>query len=64
MLTMIALVAEQLPMVNAYLEKDMRKTTKKVLTVFASLILITFGGYLRGHTSVHFSLYNVPNQMK
>ncbi|MCK4225171.1 MAG: hypothetical protein KAX39_08310 [candidate division Zixibacteria bacterium] len=50
MLTMIALeeqtdrVAEQLPMVNAYLEKDVRRTTKKVLTVFASLILITFGG--------------------
>jgi type IV pilus assembly protein PilC len=50
MVVMIALgeqtgrVAEQLALVNAYFEKDVRRTTKKVLTVLEPVILITFGG--------------------
>jgi type IV pilus assembly protein PilC len=50
MITMIALgeqtgrVAEQLAMINAYFEKDVQRTIKKVLTVMEPLILVTFGG--------------------
>jgi type IV pilus assembly protein PilC len=50
MITMIALgeqtgrVAEQLVMINAYFEKDVQRTIKKVLTIMEPLILVTFGG--------------------
>lgn len=50
MVTMIGLgeqtgkVPEQLAMVNAYFEKDIRRTTKRVLTLLEPIILITFGG--------------------
>jgi len=50
MITMIALgeqtgkVAEQLALINAYFEKDVQRTTKKVLTVMEPLILVVFGG--------------------
>ena len=50
MVVMIALgeqtgrVAEQLVLIQTYFEKDVRRTTKKVLTVLEPLILITFGG--------------------
>ncbi|MCK4385304.1 MAG: type II secretion system F family protein, partial [candidate division Zixibacteria bacterium] len=37
-------VAEQLAMVNGYFEKDVRRTTKKVLTMLEPLILVVFGG--------------------
>jgi type IV pilus assembly protein PilC len=50
MVVMIALgeqtgrVAEQLALVTAYFEKDVRRTTKRVLTLLEPLILVTFGG--------------------
>jgi len=50
MVTMIGLgeqtgkVPEQLARINAYFEKDVRRTTKQVLTIMEPLILIVFGG--------------------
>jgi type IV pilus assembly protein PilC len=50
MITMVGLgeqtgkVPEQLAKVNEYFEKDVRRTTKQVLTVLEPIILITFGG--------------------
>jgi len=50
MVTMIGLgektgkVAEQLALINAYFEKDVQRTTKKVLTIMEPLILVVFGG--------------------
>ncbi|MCK4426960.1 MAG: type II secretion system F family protein, partial [candidate division Zixibacteria bacterium] len=50
MITMIGLgektgrVAEQLALINAYFEKDVQRTTKKVLTIMEPLILVVFGG--------------------
>jgi type IV pilus assembly protein PilC len=50
MITMVGLgeqtgkVPEQLAKVNEYFEKDVRRTTKQVMTVLEPMILITFGG--------------------
>jgi type IV pilus assembly protein PilC len=50
MVTMIGLgeqtgkVPEQLVRINQYFEKDVRRTTKQVLTIMEPLILIVFGG--------------------
>jgi type IV pilus assembly protein PilC len=50
MVTMIGLgeqtgkVPEQLARINEYFEKDVRRTTKQVLTIMEPLILIVFGG--------------------
>ncbi|NIM97787.1 MAG: hypothetical protein GTO24_06825 [candidate division Zixibacteria bacterium] len=71
MITMIALgeqtgkVAEQLAMINAYFEKDVQRTTKKVLTVMEPLILVTFGGISAVILlSTFFPLYNAMGQVK
>jgi type IV pilus assembly protein PilC len=71
MITMIALgeqtgkVAEQLAMINAYFEKDVQRTTKKVLTVMEPLILVTFGGISAVILlSTFFPLYNAMGHVK
>ena len=71
MITMIALgeqtgkVAEQLAMINAYFEKDVQRTTKKVLTVMEPLILVTFGGISAVILlSTFFPLYNAMGQVQ
>ncbi|KPL04432.1 MAG: hypothetical protein AMJ90_01000 [candidate division Zixibacteria bacterium SM23_73_2] len=71
MITMIGLgeqtgkVAEQLAMVNEYFEKDVRRTTKKVLTIMEPLILVTFGGISAVILlSTFFPLYNSMSQIR
>jgi len=71
MITMVALgeqtgrVAEQLALVNGYFEKDVRRTTKKVLTVMEPLILVTFGGISAVILlSTFFPLYNSMGSIK
>lgn len=71
MVTMIGLgeqtgkVAEQLAMVNAYFEKDIRRTTKKVLTLLEPIILITFGGISAVILlSTFFPMYSAMGQIK
>jgi type IV pilus assembly protein PilC len=71
MITMIALgeqtgkVAEQLALINAYFEKDVQRTTKKVLTVMEPLILVVFGGISAIILlSTFFPLYNSMGQIK
>jgi type IV pilus assembly protein PilC len=71
MITMVALgeqtgrVAEQLALVNGYFEKDVRRTTKKVLTVLEPLILVTFGGISAVILlSTFFPLYNSMGSIK
>jgi len=71
MVTMVALgeqtgrVAEQLALVNGYFEKDVRRTTKKVLTVLEPLILVTFGGISAVILlSTFFPLYNSMGSIK
>ncbi len=71
MITMVALgeqtgrVAEQLALVNAYFEKDVKRTTKKVLTVLEPLILVTFGGISAVILlSTFFPLYNSMGSIK
>jgi type IV pilus assembly protein PilC len=71
MITMIALgehtgkVAEQLALVNGYFEKDVRRTTKKVLTMLEPLILVVFGGISAVILlSTFFPLYNSMGQIK
>jgi type IV pilus assembly protein PilC len=71
MITMIALgeqtgrVAEQLVMINQYFEKDVKRTTKRVLTLLEPLILVTFGGISAVILlSTFFPLYNAMGQMK
>jgi type IV pilus assembly protein PilC len=71
MVTMIALgeqtgrVAEQLALVNAYFEKDVKRTTKKVLTMLEPIILVVFGGISAVILlSTFFPLYNSMGQMR
>ena len=71
MITMIGLgeqtgkVAEQLALINAYFEKDVERTIKKVLTVMEPLILVTFGGISAVILlSTFFPLYNSMGQIK
>jgi type IV pilus assembly protein PilC len=71
MVTMIALgeqtgkVAEQLNMINAYFEKDVRRTTKRVLTLLEPLILVAFGGISAVILlSTFFPLYNAMGHIK
>jgi type IV pilus assembly protein PilC len=71
MVTMIGLgeetskVPEQLAMVNAYFEKDIRRTTKRVLTLLEPIILITFGGISAVILlSTFFPMYNAMGQVK
>ncbi len=71
MITMVAMgeqtgrVAEQLALVNGYFEKDVRRTTKKVLTVLEPLILVTFGGISAVILlSTFFPLYNSMGSIK
>jgi type IV pilus assembly protein PilC len=71
MITMIALgeqtgkVAEQLAMINGYFEKDVKRTTKRVLTLLEPLILVTFGGISAVILlSTFFPLYNAMGQIK
>ncbi len=71
MVTMIGLgeqtgkVPEQLAMVNAYFEKDIRRTTKRVLTLLEPIILITFGGISAIILlSTFFPMYNSFGQIK
>ncbi|KPL00531.1 MAG: hypothetical protein AMJ91_04250 [candidate division Zixibacteria bacterium SM23_73_3] len=71
MITMIGLgeqtgkVAEQLVLINGYFEKDVQRTTKKVLTVMEPLILVVFGGISAVILlSTFFPLYNSMGQIK
>jgi type IV pilus assembly protein PilC len=71
MVTMIGLgeqtgkVPEQLAMVNAYFEKDIRRTTKRVLTLLEPIILVTFGGISAVILlSTFFPMYNAMGQVK
>jgi len=71
MITMIGLgektgkVAEQLALINAYFEKDVQRTTKKVLTMMEPIILVVFGGISAIILlSTFFPLYNSMGQMK
>ncbi|MGB8657571.1 MAG: type II secretion system F family protein [Candidatus Zixiibacteriota bacterium] len=71
MVTMVALgeqtgrVAEQLALVNGYFEKDVRRTTKKVLTLLEPIILVTFGGLSAVMVlSTFFPLYNSMGSIK
>jgi len=71
MITMVALgeqtgrVAEQLALVNGYFEKDVRRTTKKVLTMLEPLILVVFGGISAVILlSTFFPMYNAMGTMK
>lgn len=71
MVTMIGLgeetgkVPEQLAMINAYFEKDIKRTTKKVLTLLEPIILITFGGISAVILmSTFFPMYNAMGQVK
>ncbi|MGB2698666.1 MAG: type II secretion system F family protein [Candidatus Zixiibacteriota bacterium] len=71
MVTMIGLgeqtgkVPEQLAMVNAYFEKDIKRTTKRVLTLLEPIILITFGGISAVILlSTFFPMYNSMGQIK
>jgi type IV pilus assembly protein PilC len=71
MVTMIGLgeetgkVPEQLAMVNAYFEKDIKRTTKRVLTLLEPIILITFGGISAVILlSTFFPMYNAMGQVK
>jgi type II secretory pathway component PulF len=71
MITMIGLgeqtgkVPEQLAKVNEYFEKDVRRTTKQVLTVMEPLILITFGGISALILmSTFMPMYSAMGQMK
>ena len=71
MITMIALgehtgkVAEQLALVNGYFEKDVRRTTKRVLTVLEPIILVVFGGISAVILlSTFFPMYNAMGTMK
>jgi len=58
-------VPEQLAMINAYFEKDIRRTTKKVLTLLEPIILITFGGISAVILmSTFFPMYNAMGQVK
>ena len=71
MITMIGLgektgkVAEQLALINAYFEKDVQRTIKKVLTMMEPIILVVFGGISAIILlSTFFPLYNSMGQMK
>ncbi len=71
MITMIALgeqtgrVAEQLGLINGYFEKDVKRTTKKVLTLLEPMILVTFGGISAVILlSTFFPLYNAMGHVK
>lgn len=71
MITMVALgeqtgkVAEQLALVNGYFEKDVRRTTKRVLTVLEPIILVVFGGISAVILlSTFFPMYNAMGTMK
>lgn len=71
MVTMIGLgektsgVAEQLAMVNTYFEKDVKRTTKKVLTMMEPIILVVFGGISAVILlSTFFPMYNAMGTMK
>jgi type IV pilus assembly protein PilC len=71
MITMIGLgektgrVAEQLALINAYFEKDVQRTTKKVLTMMEPIILVVFGGISAIILlSTFFPLYNSMGQIK
>ena len=71
MVTMIGLgeetgkVPEQLAMVNNYFEKDIRRTTKRVLTLLEPIILVTFGGISAVILlSTFFPMYNAMGQVK
>ena len=71
MVTMIGLgeqtgkVPEQLAMVNAYFEKDIKRTTKRVLTLLEPIILITFGGISAVILlSTFFPMYSAMGQVK
>jgi type IV pilus assembly protein PilC len=71
MITMIALgeqtgrVAEQLALVNGYFEKDVKRTTKKVLTMLEPIILVVFGGISAVILlSTFFPMYNAMGTMK
>ena len=71
MITMIGLgeqtgkVAEQLVLINAYFEKDVQRTIKKVLTVMEPLILVVFGGISAIILlSTFFPLYSSMGQIK
>ena len=71
MITMIGLgeqtgkVPEQLAMVNGYFEKDIKRTTKRVLTLLEPIILITFGGISAVILlSTFFPMYNAMGQVK
>ncbi len=58
-------VAEQLALINGYFEKDVRRTTKKVLTLLEPLILVTFGGISAVILlSTFFPLYNAMGHVK
>ncbi|UCB52812.1 MAG: type II secretion system F family protein [Candidatus Zixiibacteriota bacterium] len=71
MITMIGLgeqtgkVAEQLSLINAYFEKDVQRTIKKVLTIMEPLILVVFGGASALILlSTFFPLYNSMGAIK
>ncbi len=71
MITMLGLgeqtgkVAEQLVLINAYFEKDVQRTIKKVLTVMEPLILVVFGGISAIILlSTFFPLYSSMGQIK
>jgi type IV pilus assembly protein PilC len=71
MITMIGLgeqtgkVAEQLRLINAYFEKDVERTIKKVLTMMEPIILVVFGGISAIILlSTFFPLYNSMGQVK
>lgn len=71
MVVMIALgeqtgaVAQQLALITGFFEKDVERTTKKVLTILEPLILITFGGISAVILlSTFFPLYNAMGSVK
>lgn len=71
MITMIGLgektgkVAEQLALINAYFEKDVERTIKKVLTIMEPIILVVFGGISAIILlSTFFPLYNSMGQIQ
>ncbi|DAC71723.1 MAG TPA: hypothetical protein DEO84_01320 [candidate division Zixibacteria bacterium] len=71
MVVMIALgeqtggVAGQLVLITKFFEKDVERTTKKILTILEPLILVTFGGISAVILlSTFFPLYNSMGQIK
>jgi len=58
-------VEQQLTKVNEYFEKDITRTTKRVLTILEPLILVGFGGIAAVILlSTFFPLYNAMSQLR